>query len=126
MNYEIELSGFEKSFSSISVKNLPKLKEKQGIPFVYFLIHENDIVYIGVSESVYNRFLQHKCNKYYEPQKIFDSALLLQYKNLAVDKAMEKIFISKIKTKYNIMVSKSGWITVDKLAAYNTGDQRFL
>jgi hypothetical protein len=61
---------------------------------VYFLIHRNDIIYVGYSCSPLKRLLQHKFN--------FDKYHILYFDNQSEAQKMEIEYIKTLKPIYNI------------------------
>lgn len=72
-------------------------KNYKGSYFVYFLINKNKIDYIGVSESLYSRLIQHKCTKQ------FQEVLLLKFDNYNKMLEAEKELIDMFNPSLNIM-----------------------
>jgi hypothetical protein len=78
------------------IKNLHKFDLKQVPFFVYFLVYDNEIVYVGrTSYSPYNRIPAHKSNK------TFSKIYYVQTKSLYDAEALESRYISEFKPKYN-------------------------
>lgn len=79
---------------------------------VYFLIYKGEIVYIGQSNSVYNRINTHAR----EPFKTFDSFFILFIENYSERLLREKQLINSFKPYYNdLPIRDQGFDTVGNL-----------
>jgi len=57
-----------------------KLKELKGIYFVYSLIHNKEVVYVGCSRNIYKRFKAHRYHKPFDKIDMFSMATQKQAK----------------------------------------------
>jgi len=73
-----------------------RLRALEGRHFIYFLVHNKEIIYIGKSHNLYLRLLQHRT------YKKFDYVYVLEFESCDVCK-MEKIIIQTFTPKYNNM-----------------------
>jgi excinuclease UvrABC nuclease subunit len=79
----------------LQAKELP-IKDRSGA--VYFLISQNDIVYIGQSNNYKDRILTHIA----EAQKIFDSYSVILEDDLETRFVVEALYITAFEPKYNL------------------------
>lgn len=97
---EIQVMGSIISIYTIGKKEISESQKLYGRFYVYFLLKDREVIYVGYTKSIYNRFLQHNANSY-ECRKDYDSAILFEYKTLDEAKFYEKQYISLYKPKMN-------------------------
>lgn len=94
---------FVKPLYKLPIKNL------NTPPGVYFLCHQNEIVYVGMAANIGSRFLKHKG----ENKKEFDSVYFICCHLDQLSK-IEAACIKHFKPKYNIALSECILTTQDK------------
>ncbi len=86
--------------------NNHKLKELSNISYyLYFLFNKNKLVYIGQTNNINKRLVDHKRkdNSYTGViRKVFDRYYAISSLSDKITKKWEKILIKKLKPKYNI------------------------
>ena len=86
--------------------NNHKLKELSNISYyLYFLFNKNKLVYIGQTNNINKRLVDHKRKDNFHTgtnQKIFDRYYAISSLCDKIVKRWEKILIKKLKPKYNI------------------------
>ena len=98
---EIKFFDNEISIRFLNREETVKTKELAGRSFVYGLICNNEIVYIGATISIYNRLLQHRAKIYYTDYKFFDRLFLIEFPDRNSAFRNEKNYIFDLKPKFN-------------------------
>lgn len=78
-------------------KDVGYLPQHKGIYYVYFLINNDNIDYIGISESIYSRLVNHKMTK------TFQNVLLLKFDDYQDMLNAEKQLIDELDPPLNKM-----------------------
>lgn len=73
-----------------------KIAELKGIYFVYYLMNDDKIVYVGCSKSIYKRLKDHLWRR-----KQFDSVQMFSMPSQRTAKEKERTLIFKHKPEYN-------------------------
>lgn len=81
----------------ITLDDLQRLRNEKG---VYFLYNNKKLVYIGYSDNIYLRILEHKL----EAKKEFEELLWTKYEDREVAILSEAYLIHKLKPKYNKLI----------------------
>lgn len=84
----------------INLNDLQKYRHEAG---VYGLYKKEELVYVGTSNNVYMRILEH----FYENKKSFDSIKVNIDNNITFNEISEVYIIAKLKPKYNKLVASS-------------------
>ena len=85
------------SYSLDYKKGLAYTRRLKGTFIVYFLINNDNIDYIGISESLYSRLVQHKLDKQ------FQKVLLLSFDSYNSMLEAEKQLIDTFEPPLNLM-----------------------
>ena len=93
------------SFSLNYKRDLAYTRRYKGSFFVYFLLNNDKIDYIGISETLYTRLLHHKCDKE------FQHVLLLRFDNylqmLEAEKQLIDTFEPSLNQMYDFRVNRN-------------------
>ncbi len=85
--------------SSLSkLNNLQYFKDNKGHPCIYFLVKNNEVVYVGKSTYLMQRVLTHQVNR----QKDFDEVFWLSVPQEELGET-EKAFIRLLRPRYNLV-----------------------
>ena len=68
----------------------------KGVHFVYFLMDNNDVVYVGMSSTIGSRLKLHK-----QTDKIFGKYIAIECPDKSVQKRLEEFLIASMRPKYN-------------------------
>lgn len=74
---------------------LRSVKDNHKCPVIYFLVSENQIVYVGQSTNLFSRLMSHRADKK------FDRVLFFKYPREGLTE-VENAFIRFLKPKYNV------------------------
>jgi len=92
------------SYSLDYKKGLAYTRRLKGTFIVYFLINNDNIDYIGISESLYSRLIQHKLDKQ------FQKVLLLSFDSynsmLEAEKQLIDTFEPPLNLMYNFRINR--------------------
>jgi hypothetical protein len=89
-------------YLNISAADIPKLNQLKYRPIraVYFLLEENEIVYVGQTVNLFGRLANHE---------VFEAGMTVRYVEIPEDVnllAIEALYIHKFRPKYNRVVRK--------------------
>ena len=83
------------SFHGIIPQTLPRIQNRKIISGVYFLFDKDELVYVGCSNDIFKRIIQH------EGKKVFDSYSYIELSNEEEIMLCEGVLIDKYIPKYN-------------------------
>lgn len=101
--FNIKLFGKPIGFQIHEKSQFNTLKFLKGRFFVYGLIDDGQIVYVGSSVNIFDRIMFHKSDVYFAILKPFQKYFLIEYKSKKEIRFSEKEFIFNIKPKYNVV-----------------------
>jgi len=78
------------------------------VPVVYFLIHEDEIVYVGFTNNIHFRLAAHKADK------MFDRFYTIEFETKEEGLLFEKQYIKKFKPLYNRMYNDEALMKREK------------
>jgi len=84
------------SLSSVNLNELKKYNKHEFLTGIYFLLKNDEIVYVGKTINLYDRIMVHQKQNV----KDFDSYLFLEVDNKKLNLS-ERYFINKLKPIYN-------------------------
>jgi len=86
------------------------------LPGVYFLLNDDELLYIGQTDNLRRRLYQHKRGNWFCYPKLFNKIWFIEKHDAHLRRCLEKKMLGKFQPKFNYLVTELPDIPISVLA----------